>query len=55
MADEMLVARVVRVDGDGGVAEHGFGPRCGDDEVIRARLSGSVCGCEEISACGNAS
>ena len=31
-ADQVLVASVVRVHGDGGVAEHGLGPRGGDDD-----------------------
>ncbi len=37
LADEVLVAGVVGVDGDGGVAEHGFGAGGGDVEgLIRA-------------------
>ncbi len=32
LADEMLVALIVRVNGDRGVAEHGLGPRGGDDD-----------------------
>ena len=35
LADERLVALVVRVHGDGGVAEHGLGARGGDDDVGR--------------------
>ena len=35
LADEALVALVVGMDGDGGVAEHGLGPRGGDDDVGR--------------------
>lgn len=32
MADEMFVTGVVGMDGDGGVAEHGFGTSSGDDD-----------------------
>ena len=35
LADESLVALVVGVHGDGGVAEHGLGPRGGDHDVGR--------------------
>ena len=35
LADERLVALVVGMHGDGGVAEHGLGPRGGDDDVGR--------------------
>ena len=34
LADEVGVARVVGVDGDAGVAEHGLGAGGGDDEVV---------------------
>ena len=33
LADEMFVALIVGVHGDGAVAEHGLGPRGGDDDV----------------------
>ena len=36
LADEVLVALVVGMDGDGGVAEHGFRARGGDDEIVAA-------------------
>ena len=35
LADQSLVALVVGMHGDGGVAEHGLGPRGGDDDVGR--------------------
>ncbi len=33
-ADEVPVALVVRMNGDGGVAEHGLGPGGGDDDRV---------------------
>ena len=36
LADQVLVALVVRVHRDGGVAEHRLGPRRGDDDVVRS-------------------
>ena len=38
LADEMLVALVVGMHGDGGVAEHGLGPRGGDDDELAAAV-----------------
>ena len=35
LADQMLVALVVGMHGDRGVAEHGLGPRGGDDDEAR--------------------
>ena len=37
LADQMLVALVVGMHGDGGVAEHGLGPGGGDDDEAGAR------------------
>ena len=34
LADQVLVADVFRIDRNGGVAEHGFGPGGGDDDVV---------------------
>ena len=42
LADEMLVALVVGMHGDAGVAEHGLGPRGGDDDVGRRIGSPSI-------------
>ena len=39
LADQMLVALVLRMYGHGGVAEHGFRARCRDDDVV-ARFAG---------------
>ena len=36
LADDVLIALVVRVDGHAGVAEHGLGTGRGDDEVAGA-------------------
>ena len=35
LADEVLVARILGMDGHGGVAEHGFGPRRGETDELR--------------------
>ena len=40
LADEVGEAGVVRVDGDGGVAEHGLGAGGGDDDDLVGALDG---------------
>ncbi len=42
-SDEVFVAGVVGVDGDGGVAEHGFGAGGGDDEVFGGPGESEAC------------
>ena len=37
LADDVLVALVIRMDSDGTVAEHRLGPGCSDDQVAVAR------------------
>ena len=42
LADEVGVARIVGVDGDAGVAEHGLGAGGGDDEVVAGLEGGGA-------------
>ena len=49
LAVEVQVARIFGVDGDGGIAEHGFGARSGDGEVAAGHPVDGVADMPEVS------
>ena len=49
LADQVLVARVVGVDGDGGVAEHRLGAGGGDVERLAVRAGDGVLDRPEVA------
>ena len=42
LADQVLVALIVGMNGDAGIAQHRFGPRRGDDDVLVRALASDI-------------